>query len=121
MKKNSHIIGFITLLLLVVFMSGCTTTSNNTTSNQSNQNVIVQITANSPWNGTLIYNGTNYKINGTKNQNYNLGKTPGDVNIYLNKHNDTGNLTVQLLQGSNIIQTKTISSQQEFIDIKQNF
>jgi hypothetical protein len=120
MKKSASIIGFICLLILVVFVSGCTN-SNNTTSNQSGQDVIVQINSNSLWNGTLIYNGTNYKINGTKNKNYNLGKTPGDVKIYLNKYNDTGNLTVQLLQGSNIIQTKSISSHQEFIDIRHKF
>ncbi len=51
MKKNANITGFIGLLILVVFVSGCTT--NNTTSSQTGQDVIIQITSNSPWNGTL--------------------------------------------------------------------
>jgi outer membrane lipoprotein-sorting protein len=119
MKKNASIIGFICLLVLVVFVSGCT--SNNTTSNQSSQDVIVQITSNSPWNGTLTYNGTEYNITGTKNKNYNLGPNPGHVAIYLKKNNDTGNLTVQLLQGTNVIQTQSISSRQEVVSISHNF
>ena len=104
MKKNASIV-FIGLLILVVFVSGCTN-SNNTTSNQSSKNVIIQITSNSQWNGTLTYNGIDYNINGSKNKNYNLGNNPGVVNIYLKKNNDTGNLTVQLLQGTNIIETQ---------------
>jgi|GEM_PF-3013543 len=120
MKRNPQIICFIGFLVLIVFVSGCTT-SDNTTSNQSNQNVIVQITSNTQWNGTLIYNGATYAINGTKNKNYNLGKTPGDVKIFINKYNDTGNLTVQLLQGSNIIQTKSISSHKDLVDIRHTF
>ncbi len=52
MEKNASIIGFIGLLVLVVFFSGCT--SNNTTSNQIGD-VMVQISANNPWNGTLTY------------------------------------------------------------------
>ena len=104
-----------------MFVSGCTT-SNNSTSNQSGQDVIVQINSNSPWNGTITYNGTDYKINGTKNKNYNLGTNPGTFTIYLQKNNDIGgNLTVQLLQGRKIIQTQSTSTNQEVVSINHNF
>ena len=117
MKKNANITGFIGLLILVVFVSGCTT-SNNTTSNQSGQDVIIQITSNSPWNGTLTYNSTNYTINGTKNKNYNLGTTPGAVKIALQKNNDVGgNLTVRLLEGRKIIETQSTSPNQEVVTL----
>lgn len=120
MKKNISIIGFIGLLVLVVFVSGCTS-SNNTTSNQSSQNVTVQINSNSQWNGTITYNSTDHKINGTGNSNYTLGTSPGAVTIYLTNNNDTGNLTVQLLQGTNIIQTQSTSANQEVVSISHNF
>jgi hypothetical protein len=121
MKKNASIIGFISLLVLVVFVSGCT--SNNTASNQSSEKVIVQINSNTPWNGTLTYNGANYNISGTKNQNYDLGTNPGAFKIYLQKNNDVGgNLTIQLLQGRKIIKTQRISRKlNEVISISHNF
>ena len=121
MKKNVSIMGIISLLILIVFVSGCTT-SNNSTSNQSGQDVIININSNSQWNGTLTYNGINYNINGSKNKNYNLGKTPGSVKIDLQKNNDVGgNLTVQLLQGRNIIENQTTSTNHEIINISHNF
>jgi len=121
LKKNANIVGFIVLLILVVFVSGCTTSNNITSSNQSSKNVIIQIISDSSWNGTLTYNGIEYNITGTKNRNYNLGNNPGAVTIYLKTNNNTGNLTVQLLQGTNIIQTQNISSNQGFVNITHNF
>jgi len=124
MKKNQQIIGFIGILILVVFVSGCTAnnTTNNITSNQSNQKVLVQVTSSSQWNGTLTYGGKNYNITGTRNKNYNLGTNPGAVSIYVQKNNDVGgNLTVKLLQGSNIIQTQSTSPKNEFVNISHNF
>ena len=119
MKKNASIIGILSLLVLVVFVSGCT--SSNSTTNQSSQNVTVQITSNSPWNGTLTYSGADHNVNGTGNSNYNLGTSPGSVTIYLKNDNNTGNLTVQLLQGTNTIQTQSTSANQEVVSISHNF
>jgi len=121
MGKNASITVFMGLLILVVFVSGCTT-SNNTASNQSGQDVIIHINSNSPWNGTLTYNGTNYNVKGTKTKNYNLGSTPGDVKIDLQKNSDIrGNLTVTLLQGRKIIETQSTSTNQEVVIISHNF
>jgi len=119
MTKNGRIIVFMGLLVLVVFFSGCTTNNNST--NQSSKDVVVQITSNSSWNGTMTYNGTNYNIEGTRNKNYHLGPNPGHVAIYVKKNDDIGNLTVKLLQGTNIIQTQSISSHQEAVNIIYNF
>ena len=121
MKTNASIIGFIGLLILVVFVSGCTT-SNNSTSNQSGQNVLLQIISNSAWNGTLTHNGVNYNISGTKNQNYNIGRSPGNVTIYLQKNNDIGgNLTVRILQGRKTLETQSTSPNNEIVNISHNF
>lgn len=121
MKNNANIICFIYLIILVVFVSGCTT-NNNTSSDQNSPDVIIQITSNSPWNGTLTYNSTNYIINGTKNKNYNLGSTTGAVKIDLQKNNDVGgNLTVKLLQGRKTIETQSTSPNQEVVTISHNF
>ena len=119
MEKNASIIGLIGLLLLVVFVSGCTS-SYNTTSNQTS-NVSVQINSTTPWNGTITYNGTDHKINGTGNSNYNIGATPGAVTVYLKNNNGTGNSTVQLLQGDKVIQTQTTSENQQTVTISHNF
>ncbi|MFZ0441858.1 MAG: hypothetical protein WAL81_04410 [Methanobacterium sp.] len=117
MKKNASIIGLLGLLILVVFVSGCTS-SNNSTTNQTS-NVTVNITSNSPWNGTITYNGTDHKVNGTSNATYNLGTSPGAVTIYLD--NSAGNSTVQLLQGDKVIQTQTASENQQTVSISHNF
>jgi len=119
LKKNASIIGILGLLVLVVFVSGCTS-SNNSSSNQS-QNVTVQINSNSAWNGTITYSGTDHNVNGTGNSTYNLGTAPGAVTIYLKNDNNTGNLTVQLIQGTKIIQNQSTSATQEVISISHNF
>ena len=119
MKKKASIIGFVGLLVLVVFVSGCTS-SNNSSSNQS-QNVTVQINSNSAWNGTITYSGTDHNVSGTGNSNYNLGTAPGAVTIYLKNDNTTGNLTVQLIQSTKIIQNQSTSATQEVISISHNF
>ena len=84
-------------------------------------NVSVQINSTTPWNGTLTYNGTDHKVNGTNNTNYNLGTTTGTVTIYMENINGTGNLTAQLLQGDKVIQTKTTSADQKVVSISHNF
>ena len=117
LKKNASLIGILGLLVLVVFVSGCTS---NTTSNQTS-NVSVQINSTTPWNGTLTYNGTDHKVNGTNNTNYNLGTTTGTVTIYMENINGTGNLTAQLLQGDKVIQTQTTSADKKVVSISHNF
>jgi hypothetical protein len=121
LKKNAYIIVFIGILVLVVFVSGCT--SNNTTSNQSSGNVNLQVISSSPWNGTLTYNGADYQINGGSNieKGYDLGPNPGHVAIYIKKFDNSGNLTARLLQDTKIIQTQTIFSRQEAVNITHNF
>ena len=119
MIKNAGIIIFMGLMILIVSVSGCIT--NNNTSNQSSQDVEIQIITNSPWNGTLTYSNKDYNITGERGKKYNLGRNPGHVAIYIKKNKDTENLTVQLIQGRNIIQTQTIYSSQEVINLTYNF
>lgn len=124
MKKIAGIV--LAILVLIVFASGCTSSSNNTSTNnssyknQSNSNVTLQITSSGAWSGTYAYNNVSKYINGTGNANYNFGSSPGKVTVSLmNKGN--GTLTVQLLQGGNILQTQTTSNNQGTVNINQNF
>ncbi|MCE5213248.1 MAG: hypothetical protein LLF83_00820 [Methanobacterium sp.] len=119
MIKNANIIIFIGLLVLVVFVSGCTTNNNST--NQSNKEILLQIISSSSWTGNLTYNGTNYNIEGSRNKVYHLGTNPGHVTISVKKNDDIGNLTVRLLQGTNILQTQSIYSHQEVLNLNYNF
>ena len=51
----------------------------------------------------------------------NLGNVTGTVTIYVKNDNGTGNTTVNLLQGNNIIQTQTTSFNQQVVSISHNF
>ena len=115
MKNNLFIL--LGALVLIVLVSGCTS---NNSSNQSNSNVTLQIMSNSSWVGDYAYTNGDMQINGTGNANYNLGPNPGKVTISI-KNNGTGTLTVQLLQGGNILQTQSTSDNQGIVNMNQNF
>ncbi|BDZ69557.1 hypothetical protein [Methanobacterium petrolearium] len=117
MKKIMGIIPVV--LVLVVLASGCTSSSNNT-SNQSSSNVTLQIYSNSTWIGDYGYKNGDMQINGTGNAKYNLGPNPGTVTVSL-ENNGTGTLTVQLLQGGNVIQTQSTSDNQGVVNINKEF
>lgn len=84
---------------------------------------MIQINSNDPWNGTLKHNGVDYNISGSSNieTNYNLGPTPGHVEIYIKKFDDKGNLTARILQGTKIIHTQSIFSSREAVNISHDF
>jgi hypothetical protein len=119
MKKTAGILGILGILVLVVFVSGCTS-SNNSTTNQSNQNVSVMVNSNTSWNGTITYNGSDHNVSGTGNKNYTLGTSPGTVTVYM-KNNNSGQLTVELLQGTKVIQNQSTSVSQEVVSLSHNF
>jgi ABC-type Fe3+-hydroxamate transport system substrate-binding protein len=114
MKK---IVGIAAILVFVVLASGCTS-SNNTTVNSSN--VTVQIISNNAWAGDISYTNGDMQINGTGNATYNLGANPGHVVVGL-QNTGNGNLTVQLLQGGNIIEIQTTSQNNGFVKIDHKF
>ncbi len=115
MKK---IAGIITVLLVfVVFTSGCT--SNNNTSGSSS-NVTVQIISNNAWVGDISYTNGDMQINGTGNATYNLGTNPGHLVVGL-QNTGNGNLTVQLLQGGNVIEIQTTSQNNGFVKLDHKF
>ena len=63
------------------------------------------------WNGTLSDNTGTRTIQGNANNNYNLGPNPGIVSITVQKTgNDNLPLTVQILRGSNAIETSSTNA-----------
>lgn len=107
-------------ILIVVVVASAVAIGSKNQSNQNSANVTIQITANGPWAGDYAYKNGDMHINGTGNANYNLGTNPGHLTISL-QNNGTGTLTVQLLQGGNVVQTQSTSSQLGVINIDQNF
>lgn len=103
-------------------MSGCTDTNNTTenatqptnTSQISTNNssfasdIVVKINYQGSWNGTISDNSGNRTVSGVANNNYNLGSDPGNVTVIVRKAgNNRLPLRVQILQGSNVIESQS--------------
>ncbi|MGZ7116650.1 MAG: hypothetical protein ACXVHS_04260 [Methanobacterium sp.] len=107
-----------TILVIVVLAAGCTTNSNNTSGNSSN--VTVNIISNSVWAGDISYTNGDMQINGTGNASYNLGTNPGHLTVGL-QNTGNGNLTLQLIQGGNVVETQSTSQNNGFVKIDHKF
>ncbi len=110
------------IFILVILVSGCTNTNNTTenttqspntpptTTNNSSfaSDIIVKINYQGSWNGTISDNIGNRTVNGVANNNYNLGPNPGNVTVIVRKAgNDNLRLSVQILNGSNVIESQS--------------
>jgi hypothetical protein len=124
------------IFLLVIFASGCITNNNpanntsqapNTSQSRANNSsfasdVVVTVAYQGTWNGTLSDNTGTRTIQGTANNIYNLGPNPGAVSINIQKTgNDNLPLTVQILRGSNVIETSTTTAQNGTISLNYTF
>jgi len=127
MHTKKIIIGIFTLLVLAIFVSGCTNPGNNTTqpantSNQSNSSVTVQINSTGSWNGDIASTHGDQIVNGTGNASYNLGTNPGNVVVTITKNTtNTSNLTVQIIQGLNIIAKGSTSTANGTVKVSHRF
>lgn len=131
MNKISKYAFVLSILLLVIFASGCifnnpaNNTSQGPNTSQSGANnssfasdVIVTIAYQGTWNGTLSDNSGSRTIQGNANNIYNLGPNPGTVSVTIQKTgNDNLPLTVQILRGSNAIQTSSTNAPNGVISI----
>ena len=115
------------LLVLAIFVSGCTNPGNNTTqptnnSNQSNSSIIVQINSTGSWNGDIASTHGDQIVNGTGNALYNLGTNPGNVVVTITKNaSNMSNLTVQIIQGGNIIANGSTSAVNGTVKVSHRF
>lgn len=85
---------------------------------QSNENLTLQINSDSPWKGTLTYNNGTQVINGDGSATYNLGQNPGKVTVTLQKTDNAGTLSVQLIKDGNAVVNQSTSGGQGVISIK---
>ncbi|MGB9980243.1 hypothetical protein [Methanobacterium sp.] len=135
MKKIA--IGLIAILVLITFASGCTSNNNSTGNNssmqnnssaqnnssmQGNQNITLKINSDGSWNGTLSYKNGTQTINGTGNATYDLGQTPGNVTVTVQKTgNNNGSITLQLFKGGNITIYQSTTSNQGTVSLNYTF
>ena len=117
MNKNIIIL-FMILILIVIGIAFAVNTT--TTANHGGSNVTLQIQSNSSWTGNYAYHDGNLMINGTGNAVYNLGSNPGHVTVTLT-NTGTGTLTVQLLQGGNIVESQSTQESQGIINLDNKF
>lgn len=117
-------------------MSGCIDT-NNTTENTSQSpstppastnnssfasDIVVKINYQGSWNGTISDNTGNRTVSGVANNNYNLGPNPGNVTVIVQKAgNNRLLLRVQILQGSNVIESQSTTVPRGTILINHQF
>jgi hypothetical protein len=107
------------ILIIVVIVAAVTFNGKNT-SNQSVSNVTLQIISTGSWNGEYAYHNGNQMINGTGDALYNLSPNPGHVTASLT-NDGNGTLFVQLLQGTNVIQTQNTTVNQGTVNIDHKF
>lgn len=138
MSKTSKYLTVIFIFLLVIFASGCVNTQNNSTGNNTNQspntsqsgannssfasNVVVTVTYQGTWNGTISDNSGNKTVHGTANNNYNLGPNPGTVSVTFQKtNNSTLPLLVRIMQGNRVIESQSTNEPFGVVSISHIF
>lgn len=107
---------------MIVIISGCVT-NNSTNSNSSAQNnsstqnnppntdIIVVVSYQGTWNGTISDNSGNRTVQGTANGRFNLGKNQTSVNATFQKQgNDDLPLLVEILNGTDVIESQSNSN-----------
>lgn len=117
-------------------MSGCIDTDNttenttqptntpptNTNNSSFASDIVVKINYQGSWNGTISDNTGNRTVNGVANNNYNLGPNPGNVTVIVQKAgNNRLLLRVQILQGSNVIESQSTTVPRGTILINHQF
>ncbi len=125
------------IFLLVIFASGCTNTPGNTGNTSQGQNqpsnissvnnssapdVVVAVTYQGAWNGTISDNTGNITANGNANNRYNLGPNPGMVSVTFQKtDNSTNFMLVQIIQGNNVIASQSTNASFGVVSISHVF
>jgi hypothetical protein len=122
----------------VIFASGCTNTQNNSTGNNTNQspntsqsgannssfasNVLISVSYQGTWNGTISDKTGNRTVHGTSSNTYNLGQNPGTVSVTFRKtDNSTLPLLVQILQGNKVIESQSTNESFGAVSISHVF
>jgi hypothetical protein len=95
----------------------------NITNNSSlDSDIIVAVSYQGTWNGTISDNSGNRTVEGTGNRRFNLGNNQSSVSVNLQKlGNDSLQLRVDILNGTNVIERLTNSSPFGNVTISKNF
>ncbi len=130
---NKYLV-LILFLILVILTSGCANNSNSNVNNQTSQNnvsmqnnnsinsgIIVTVSYQGTWNGTISDNSGNRTVQGTGNGRFNLGNNQKSVIVNFQKlGNNNLQLRVQLLNGTTVIESQTNSAPFGTVSISRN-
>lgn len=132
MKSYHKYLSIILILIIIILQSGCLNNGNsnnssapNNNSNQNNtfnQGIIVAVSYQGTWNGTISDNTGNRTVEGTGNARYDLGFNQTSINVNFQKlGNDTLQLRVDILNGTNLIESQTNSEPFGNVTINRKF
>ncbi|HML06412.1 MAG TPA: hypothetical protein VK426_11605 [Methanobacterium sp.] len=137
MKISTKYLAVMLLLSIVIFASGCVNNNVNNTNNSSQNtssppmnttnnssagsNITVLVSYQGTWNGTISDSSGNQTVEGDGNGRFNLGNQ-SSVSVNFQKlGNDSLQMEVDVLNGTNIIERQTTTSPQGNITISKNF
>lgn len=135
MGKKKYLF-LIAAIVLIVAISGCTSSntttssndtstseaSNNTeTSTASSQNVILKVTSDGSWSGSIQDDTGQRSVDGSGNQEFDLGPNPGIVAATMQKQGASGSLTVELVKGGKTVKTQTTTADYGVVTVSENF
>ena len=135
MQAFNKYLALMLLLILVIFASGCANNNNSPGNNSSAQNnpstqnnssfnsdIVVTVSYQGTWNGTISDNSGNRTVQGTGNGRYNLGKNQTSITANFQKlGNDNLQLRVEILNGTSVIASQTNSNPFGSVSISRNF
>jgi hypothetical protein len=117
LSKNKYlVIGAIAVVLIVLF--GCAISG--FLSAPSHKPISIEISYSGPWTGSIGDGDGQRSIAGTGSRAYDMGE--GIVTAVIQKGNDDSfMLTVQILEGDNVVETQTTNSPYGVVSVSHNF
>ncbi len=127
-------LSLILLFIMIIFASGCIDNNQNQNNNSTENNsptqvneplssdISVAVSYQGTWNGTISDNSGNRTAQGNGNRRYNLGPNPGSVSASFQKlGNDNLQLRVEILNGTDVIESRTSQNPFGNVTITRNF
>lgn len=137
MGKSKYLF-LIALVVVIVAVSGCTssdtTSTDDTSSNETstdetsnsqssntNPNVVVKVTSDDSWSGSIYDDSGSRSVEGTGNKEFDLGSNPGIVSVTFQKSGSSGSLTVEIIKNGEIVKSQTTTAEYGVVSVSETF
>lgn len=139
MGKKKYLF-LIAIVAFVVAVSGCTSSSDTTSTNDSasndsnvstttstssssstSSNVILKITSDGSWSGSIQDDSGGRSVDGTGNEEFDLGANPGIVSATIQKQGTSGTLTVELIKDGKAVKSQTTNAEYGVVSVSDSF